>query len=181
MIRSLAAAALLAFVPLSDAAADDGALLARALAQAEGGDWTSAEANGRAAGQISGLIVEWMRLRAGMGAFPEFASFAQNHPDWPGLKLLRKAGEATIGPGASPAGVIDYFAAEPPQTGTGSLALAAAFAHEGAFQKAEAEAIRAWRSLSLSESEHAEFLARYGEALVYILFPPNIQLTAISP
>lgn len=165
MIRSLAAAALLAFVPLSDAAADDGALLARALAQAEGGDWTSAEANGRAAGQISGLIVEWMRLRAGMGAFPEFASFAQNHPDWPGLKLLRKAGEATIGAGASPAGVIDYFATEPPQTGTGSLALAAAFAHEGAFQKAEAEAIRAWRSLSLSESEHAEFLARYGEAL----------------
>lgn len=165
MIRSLFVAASLALsIPLA-AAADDGALLARAISQAEAGDWQSAEQNGRAAGEVSALLIDWMRLRSGMGDFAEFAAFVRAHPDWPGLKMLRKAAEPTIRPGDPADEVIAFFAGEPPQTGEGSLALAAAHARGGAFREAEVEAVRAWRSLPLSAAAQAEFLSRYGEVL----------------
>lgn len=148
--------AALAVTP-NPARAEDTAALSRALAAIEVKDWVSAVAEGAAAGALSRDIVEWHRLRGGEGKFAEFAAFAARRADWPGMPLLRKAGEATVVE-ATAAEVRAYFAPLAPQTGTGALALVAAGGDA-------AEIVRAWRNLSLTEAEHAAFLAAHGPEL----------------
>lgn len=163
MIRRLALAVLMAFSPASGKA-DDLPALGRALAAVAAKDWTVAVAEGRASGPLAADIVDWHRLRDGDAALAEYEAFLARRPDWPGLALLRKKGEAVLG-GADPARVIAFFAPQEPQTGTGSLALAAALKATGAAEKAAAEVVRAWRGLSLTAAEHAAFLATYPDIL----------------
>ncbi|MDP1669266.1 lytic transglycosylase domain-containing protein [Phaeovulum sp.] len=137
--------------------AEDTEALARAMAAIEAKDWVTALAEGAAAGALSRDIVEWHRLRAGEGRFAEFAAFAARRADWPGMPLLRKAGEAKLAE-ASAAEVRAWFAPLAPQTGAGALALVAAGGDAG-------EVVRAWRNLSLTEAEQAAFLAAHGPAL----------------
>ncbi len=137
--------------------AEDAPALARAMAAIDAKDWAKAQLEGSAAGPLSRDIVEWHRLRAGEGTFPEYASFAARNADWPGMPLLRKAGEAKLG-GATAADIRAWFRPLAPQTGTGALALVAAGGDV-------AEVVRAWRNLSLTAAEHAAFLAAHGQAL----------------
>ncbi len=109
-------------------------------------------------------MIEWQRLRDGAGTFAEYRAFLDTHPDWPGLPLLRRKGEAKA-KAAEAAAVVAFFAALPPQTGEGSLAYAAALAAQGRSEAAAKEAVRAWRGLSLTAEEHAAFLDRYGTLL----------------
>ena len=169
MIRSLllsatVCAALSAIQP-APARAGDPVAFSKALSLAEGGDWAGAMAFARQAGPVSAAVVEWQRLRGGDGTFGEYFGFVRDYPDWPGIKLLRKQGEAKIGTGQPSDAVIGYFSRQAPQTGAGCLALATAYAQTGDFSAAEAEAIRGWRTLSLSKADEAEFLSRYGEVL----------------
>lgn len=165
MTRRTALAAWLILCLALPARADNPAALADALVSAGAGDWAVAMGHARLSGQLATDIVEWQRLRAGQGVFPDYTAFLARHPDWPGLSFLRRKGEATIRPGESADAVVGYFAAEPPQTGTGSLAYLAARARRGEFAPAEAEAVRAWRSLSLTPAEQAAFLDRYPDLL----------------
>lgn len=146
---------------------EDPAALGQALIAAAQGDWPVAMGQARLAGPVSSDILEWQRLRAAEGnaTFAEFVAFLDRRPDWPGLPLLRKRAEATILDGESAEGVLAFFAAGAPQTGTGSLALMAALTEQGRAAEAEAEAVRAWRELSLTEEEQAALLARAGPAL----------------
>jgi len=139
------------------AQAEDTAALARALAAIEAKDWAAAVAEGAAAGALSREIVEWHRLRAGEGSFADCAAFVARRADWPGTPLLRKSCEAKLGE-ASAAEVRAWFQPLAPQTGRGALALLAAGADA-------AEAVRAWRTLSLTEAERVALLAAHGEAL----------------
>lgn len=147
--------------------AEDPAALGQALIAAAQGDWPVAMGQARLAGPVSTDILEWQRLRAAEGnaTFADFTAFLDRRPDWPGLPLLRKRAEATILGGESAEGVLAFFAAGAPQTGTGSLALMAALTELGRTREAEAEAVRAWRELSLTEEEQAALLASAGPAL----------------
>ncbi len=145
--------------------ADDPAALRAALAAADAKDWPAAVARARAAGPLAAAVIDWQRLRGGAAGFDEYAAFLSRHPDWPGLPLLRKKGEAAIAASTPAASVTAYFAGGAPQTGTGSLALVAALRADGQDKAAEAEAVRAWRTLSLTDSEQALFLARCGDWL----------------
>lgn len=159
-----AALAVLLFLCAPVVRADDATGLARALRLAEAGDWNAASAGARNAGALAGEIVEWQRLRTGNGAPADYLAFLTRRPDWPGLALLRREGEAAFD-GASAEAVLAYFAGSAPQTGTGSLALIAAFQARGDGAAAGAEAVRAWRSLPLTEAEQSRFLAGYGAVL----------------
>lgn len=164
MIRSLALAFILSMVaPL--ARADDPAALARALVAVQAKDWPRATAEARASGALAGDIIAWHRLRAGEGKFAEYADFLTRRDDWPGIPLLRKAGEASLAGQASAAEVRAYFVPLAPQTGAGALALIASLKAGGADLQAEAEAVRAWRSLPFSASDEAKLLAAYPKAL----------------
>ncbi|MGD9918222.1 MAG: transglycosylase SLT domain-containing protein [Paenirhodobacter sp.] len=164
MIRSfLKAAFAVAALSLSAPVdAEDAAALAAALDAAAAQDWDTAEAEGRQAGPIAFDVIEWQRLRAGKGAFADYADFATRRADWPGMDLLRRKGEATLD-GLAPEQVLAYFADQPPQTPAGAQALIAAELAMGRKPVAERVAETAWRHLDFTADEQADFLAAYGD------------------
>lgn len=168
MIRTTTRAASLAlmmFFPMTPAAlAEDSAGLRAALRLADKGDWTGAVAQARASGPLSAAIIDWERLRDGNGSFGEYQAFLSSYPDWPGMSLLRKQGEAEMA-GASADQVLGFFRSGLPQTGTGSLALIRAFQDKGQDDAARKEAVRAWRTLPMSANEQDSFLAYHAAIL----------------
>ncbi|MEZ5777576.1 MAG: lytic transglycosylase domain-containing protein [Paracoccaceae bacterium] len=168
MIRTLMRAAPIALailLPLQPARADDAGGFRAALAAADQRDWPTAVAKARVAGPLAAAVIDWERLRDGKGTFAEYPAFLARYPDWPGLPLLREKGEAVIFEGTDPASVIAYFDAGKPQTGTGSLALIAALQARGVGQAAAEEAVRAWRTLPMTDAEQVLFLSRHGALL----------------
>lgn len=165
MFRSPILAAVLALLLAMPSAAEDAAATARALEAARKGDWPVAMGQARLSGTLALDVIEWQKLRAGEGTFAEFAGFAARRADWPGMPLLLRKGEAAIRPGEDPAQVVGYFRAQKPQTGAGSLALIDALAARGEFAGAEAEAVRAWRELSLTAEEQATLAGRFPNLL----------------
>lgn len=168
MIRTTTRAASLALmllIPMTPTAqAEDSAGLRAALRLADKGDWSGAVAQARASGPLSAAIIDWERLRDGVGSFGEFQAFLTSYPDWPGMSLLRKQGEAQLA--EAPADqVIGYFRAGPPQTGNGSLALIRALQETGQEDTARKEAVRAWRTLPMSANEQDSFLAFHAPIL----------------
>ncbi|MCR9087908.1 MAG: lytic transglycosylase domain-containing protein [Rhodobacteraceae bacterium] len=141
------------------------ARLDEALSAVRDDDWATAQRLARGDGEVAVTIVEWHRLRAGEGAFSDYRSFLQRHPDWPGLELLRRRGEDTIPASADPRDVLDYFLQTQPQTGTGAMRLAAAFKALGETEAANAEAVRAWTTMSLTPAQESTVLAEYGQVL----------------
>ena len=138
------------------------AAVANAMGFVISGDWNDAKQAARPAGQVGQDIVEWHRLRAGVGTFSEYLDFLDRRSDWPGLPLLRKSGENSIPRGAKSDPVLAYFRNDAPQTGIGALRLAAALPES---DKADAVIVAAWRELSMGESVHDAFLARHGAIL----------------
>lgn len=164
-ILAACAAAFLLCASSVTARAEDAAALGAALRSADAGEWEAALAQGQAAGSASADIVLWRYLREQPGSFADYADFLARRPDWPGLKLLRKKGEAAVEPGLAPELVIGFFADELPQTGAGSLALARAYAALGQGDAAVAEAVRGWRTVPIGPEEQEGFLADFGPAL----------------
>lgn len=166
MLKTMFLAAALAVAsPVARAAADEAQGLAAALDLADGGDWPAAADRAGQAGPLATDILRWRALREQPAAFADYLDFIARHPDWPGLKLLRKKGEAAIDAAISPALVVGFFAGEPPQTGSGSLALARAFRATGDEGQATAEAVRGWRTVSMTAADQAAFIAEFGSAL----------------
>ena len=139
-----------------------GSLLAQALGATATGDWLEADAlAARSGSRVAADIVTWTRLRDGAGNWDEYLAFIDDHPDWPGLQTLRRAGERLMPSGMPPEDVFAFFGAEPPQTGTGSLRLAEALSTSGREDEAVAEITRAWREYSMSGPERQAVLARW--------------------
>ncbi len=165
MLRPLVLALLLAAGP--SAAADSRAdALALALAAAGAGDWDAAQKVARAAGPTASDYVAWARLRAGRGAFADYAAFLARHPDWPGLALLQRRGEARALADMPPSrDVIAYFGKRPPATGAGVRALAAAYAAARKPDLARATVTQAWTTLALDPGDLGALLVDYGPVL----------------
>lgn len=166
LIFSASVAALALFASAADA--EQAPLLTRALAEADSADWSAALIDGRGAGALSGEVIEWRFLREsdpGSAPFADYADFARRHPDWPGLKLIQKSGEAAMGTALAPDLVLDYFANQSPQTGAGSLALALVMRARGDEAAAVAEAVRGWRNLPMEAADQEAFLASFGDTV----------------
>jgi soluble lytic murein transglycosylase len=115
--------------------------------------------------QIRQTIAEWRRLRSGAGSFDDALRFLADHPDWPGLQLLRKEAEANLPIGRRSEDVIAFFADEAPQTGHGARALIAALRSVGKIDAANDQAILTWRTMTLSEQDEDVLFAAYDEVL----------------
>jgi len=145
---------------------DDGPAFAAALDAARSGDWQAArEAVAPIGVEAAAIAVEWLRLRVGAGFWEDYIAFLDRHPDWPEGDAIRRRGEAAIPAGADARQVIAYFADGPPETGAGVIHLAAAHASLGQTGDAEAEVVRAWRSLPMNAGDEALLLARWGTLL----------------
>ena len=110
-------------------------------------------------------VLTWMRLRAGDAPFAAYRDFMTRRPDWPSIDRLRAEAEGVIEKGHDPAEIIAWFADTPPQTGAGLLRLAEALMTTGRPKDAEAVLREGWLTLRLTDEEHADLIAGFGDVL----------------
>ncbi|WP_157115221.1 lytic transglycosylase domain-containing protein [Paracoccus contaminans] len=152
----------LALLTAAPACAEDAALIARALAAAGARDWAGAETAARASGPMALDLVLWQRLRAGQGSWAEYRGFAARHPDWPGMELLLRRGEAALREDLPAPEVLAWFGDRLPLTANGARAWIAA---QPAAKRAEA-AGRWWvQAAALDPRDEVAMLAAHGPAL----------------
>ncbi|WP_116085750.1 lytic transglycosylase domain-containing protein [Tropicimonas sp. IMCC34011] len=134
--------------------------------QIRAGDWRRANIAAEPGGQVALDFVTWHRLRRGGEAtFAEYLDFIGRNPDWPGLDLLRVRAETAIPTTAAPETVLEFFESRIPETSTGLLRLIDAHRTLGHTGDAEALAVLAWRTMTLTTEAEAQLLASYGEIL----------------
>lgn len=166
MMRHLLLCLVLVLAPLPARADQQAEALGLALAALSRGDLDlAAQAAAPITDPVARDIVEWTRLRRGGADWADHIAFLDRNADWPGLDYLRSQGEPSIPENADPARVLAYFATTPPTTGAGALALARAHLATGDQAAAEAEAIRAWTTITMSGDEAAALRAAFGTVL----------------
>ncbi|SDK91201.1 lytic transglycosylase domain-containing protein [Paracoccus chinensis] len=162
LIPRLAALALATACLVPAALAEDAGAIRRALAAAGAKDWTGAETAARQSGPIATDLVLWQRLRAGQGTWPDYRDFAARNPDWPGMELLFRRGEALLRPDLPAGEVLAWFGERLPETLNGATAWIAAQPEN---RRAEAAA-RFWtHSAALDAAGETAFLAAHGAAV----------------
>ena len=154
---------LLALLPAS--AQSDTERLRAALAQIAAYDWAGATQTAQGGSDLMRDIVAWHALRGGYGSFQDYRDFLARRPDWPGLPLLRRTGEAKIPETAQGSEILSFFSGQLPQTATGSIRLAAALTQAGAGAVAADELRRAWHFLDLTQSEFDQMLLQHADIL----------------
>ncbi len=135
-----------------------GNAMREALLAAQNGDWEQASATARRIGKVAADIIEWKRLRNSEARFSDYLRFLDRNADWPGLKRLRRKGEASIPDDAPVRDVIRYFSQQPPQTSHGSMRLSEAYSRIGEHGRARMELENAWKSQSMSGEEEEAIL-----------------------
>jgi len=139
--------------------------MAQAIAAIKAGNWTDAAAAAQRAGPIASDIVEWHRLRAGLGRFDDALAFLRRHADWPGLAWLKQQAEEDLPLEGRAPDVIAFFADTAPVTGQGVVALVTAFSDIGATGDAQAEAALAWLDRSMTAEAEETLISLYPEVL----------------
>ncbi|WP_312524779.1 lytic transglycosylase domain-containing protein [Paracoccus sp. (in: a-proteobacteria)] len=134
--------------------------IAQALSYAGQRNWTEAEAAATRSGAIGTSLIAWQKLRAGQGSWPEYRDFAKMHPDFPGLELLFKRGDAVLSPSLPAADILTWFGTRRPDTLNGERAYLAALGATS--PAADAELARFWTQTSLSAPDEVSFLAEFG-------------------
>ena len=89
---------------------DIGVVLGKALTAVASGNFTTAETlRDSLKDKDARALILWSQLRAGRGDWRDYTDFIRNHADWPGLKYLRRQGEAAIDSTTPAREVRDYF------------------------------------------------------------------------
>lgn len=138
--------------------------LERALGLMRAEKWPEALAEAGLAKSVSRDIVEWHRLRAKEGTAADVESFLARRSDWPGLPYLRRRNEELIAE-KSHKRVLRFFATQPPQTPEGAASLARAYFSIGDRASGEAQLIRAWQQMAMSEDTQTAYLADHAKLL----------------
>lgn len=111
-------------------------------------------------------LVDWFRLRHGLGAASEYRDFLAANPAWASPNLLtEKRDEVLFTQGGNSADIKSYFAHSAPTSGAGYAALASAHLAEGNKDEARRLAVHAWRNHDFSKSLEKGFLERFGSML----------------
>lgn len=144
------------------AQAQNAAAMSQALTEMRSGDWSSALA--RADGPVARDIIEWHRLRAGLGDFASVTDFLDRRPDWPGLDWLIRQNEENIA-GQSADTLAAFFGRFPPQTALGVYEYANALETLNRRGEAQAAIVMAWRTMEMPETVQDLYLERHGALL----------------
>lgn len=155
----------LIFTLASPAVAERPRPLGWAMDAMRDGNWENAALIAQRDGDVAADIIEWHRLRAGLGTYVEVAAFLDRRPNWPGEAFLRRKSEdATIKAGQR--AVLSFFATNAPQTPRGVLAYADAKTAKGEQGEAEASIVLAWRTMKMDDTSHPLFLSTHGDLLM---------------
>ena len=157
--------------PLESAAPSsplDGSALAAAAALYRKGDLAGGDAlAARASDAAERVAFDWLALR--LAPRPDdkrLAAFAAAHPHWPGGDWIRAVEEGRLyAEHPSPEIVTARFAADPPRTPAGKLALARALLESGRRDEATAIVAPLWRTDDLDAWSEAETLKTFAVLL----------------
>ncbi|WP_420005048.1 transglycosylase SLT domain-containing protein [Arenibacterium sp. LLYu02] len=167
MTRRLACSALICatFFTVSPLAPALARGLETALPMMRAGQWPEALIDAGQEGSIARDVIEWHRLREGKGSAREIMSFLERRPDWPGMDYLRQKSEEAIATTGAATILTFYGKGGSAQTPEGALSLGEALISNGQTKAGEAEIVRAWRSMAMSDATHAAYLARHKKLL----------------
>ena len=164
MRRILTSLCLALWAGLTPLWADPAENLAAALEQIRVSDWDAARASVRNDSQAARDIIEWHRLRAGLGDAQATITFLERNPNWPGLKWLRRKSEPAMASADTDARLA-FYADTPPQAAEGVLSHAAALKADDHLGEAEASIVLAWRTLPMGRTVQGDFLEDHAELL----------------
>lgn len=140
----------------------DGAILSSVLDAVKADDWARARATAaRGSDGTLGVIAEWFRLAEGAGGWAAYQRFLNSYGDWPKISQVREHAERVMPSSLSSSDVIAFFGNQLPLTGRGSLKYSSALRSAGRAQDADAEILRAWRTLDLKGDELAVFRSQH--------------------
>ncbi|MFY0311451.1 transglycosylase SLT domain-containing protein [Leisingera sp. D0M16] len=126
--------------------------------------WDQAAREAGAKHTIARDIIEWHRLRAGLGSAGDVMAFLQRRPDWPGLAYLRRQNEDVIAATGRET-ILAFYANERPQTAEGALSLGKALIDDGRRGDGEAEIVLAWRTMAMGSAIQDLFLRDFAKLL----------------
>lgn len=164
LIRNRLLVLALALFSALPAAAESLRDLTGAMNAAARRDWDGAALAAARSGPMAVALVDWQRLRAGQGIWPEYRDFARDHGDWPGMDLFYRRGEALLRPDLPAEEVIVWFGDRHPVTVTGLRALVAALDQRDP-KTAETRLAHFWTVTPLTHDDEIVVLAEYGSRL----------------
>ncbi|OED46459.1 tail length tape measure protein [Rhodobacteraceae bacterium (ex Bugula neritina AB1)] len=138
--------------------------LGSALALMRSEKWDQAAREAARQNSVARDIIEWHRLRAGLGSAGDVTAFLKRRPDWPGLAYLRRQNEDAIASG-SQSTVLDFYADARPQTAEGALSLGRALIASGQRGEGEAEIVLAWRTMAMGSAIQKDYLRAFSKLL----------------
>ncbi len=111
-------------------------------------------------------LVDWIRLRKGLGTPAEYRAFLDANPAWADrTTLTQKLEEALFVQGGSSGEIRSYFVEREPVNGVGYAALASAYLAEDNTNEARRLAAKAWREKMIPANLEGGFLTRFGSLL----------------
>ncbi|MFA3916956.1 lytic transglycosylase domain-containing protein [Ruegeria hyattellae] len=144
--------------------ADSAGDLRAGLAQMRKGDWNEALRVAGQRGSVSRDVIVWHWLRSGFGSSGDVLVFLDRRADWPGLDWMRRKSEPSFTNG-DPDRVLSFYAGKPPQTAEGALNYAVALKSAGHQGDAEAELVKAWRTMPMGSGLQKDYLENFGRLL----------------
>ncbi len=116
--------------------------------------------------RVARKLIEWWRLRNGLGSARDYKTFLDENPTWPSRdKLWERMEEELFDRGGSPGDVASYFRNGKPTSGIGLAALASAHLRAGDERQARQLAREAWRDHDIPANYEKAFLERLGSLL----------------
>src|SRR6266704_815482 len=116
---------------------------------------------------VAQKLVEWfiLRYRDGDLGFARYSAFIADNPNWPSMGPLRRRAEARLWQDRSDAATVRRFTGDQPSSAKGRLALARALLADGDRDGAQSQVSMAWRSDELSERAEADALEAFRDLL----------------
>jgi len=140
--------------------------LAAALDALEDRDFNTALSfAGRMGNPTARKIIQWARLKEGLGDFPAISGFLDANPDWPQTYALRRSAERALTGHESARQVLDWFDRHPPLTTEGKVARLRALQSAGRTSAIKAAARDAWIGGNFSTDEERAFRRDFGRYL----------------
>ncbi len=140
--------------------ADDASRLSAAMEAMRKSEWEAALRDSGEPKSLGRDIIEWHRLRAGLGDAAEVSGFLSRRPDWPGIAWLRRKSEAAMDV-MQPDEILTFYQEMPPQSPEGVLSRARALIAGGQQGDAEAELVLAWRTMPMGRLIQANYLNQH--------------------
>lgn len=120
----------------------------------------------RVGDRVARKLIDWWRLRSGLGSARDYKTFLDENPAWPSRdKLWERMEEELFDRGGSPNDVASYFKNGKPTSGIGLAALASAHLRAGNDRLAQQLTRDAWRGHEIPSNYESRFLKRLGHLL----------------